>query len=303
MKLYSFSKSSWHVRFFEWLFNENPTYRYKTMCPYFWTYVLIVLFLPLILVVKLFGNAGTRFLSWMKDYRHNRIERIKGNFIMNCCHPNLTPKEAYKLTQSKCWDEYRYYLEYEVEEKVKQLARIELNKIEDEQAEAYKKQQERKRALAEQFDDINNKMSTMRENKLFTYFSYVVVGVICSITLYFLYTLVMMIPFYMIDWPVVGYYSLYITLLLISMFGLVLLFYGLIKYVFTPFFKWLSCIKLPSCGICNTMSPLLNKMKYVLYIFLPIWWLVLGIGKLFAIIGHMIYSTYKKSCPMIEWKD
>ena len=64
--MYKFKTTSWHVKLFEWIFNEDPTKIYKSMCPYFWSFVLILLTLPLIAVVKMFGKAGTAVLNSLR---------------------------------------------------------------------------------------------------------------------------------------------------------------------------------------------------------------------------------------------
>ena len=70
MKLYTFSKNSWHVRFYKWLYDKDPANKFKTMCPYFWTYVLTFITLPIILPIKLFGRyGGNKLLIFLENYR------------------------------------------------------------------------------------------------------------------------------------------------------------------------------------------------------------------------------------------
>jgi hypothetical protein len=255
----------------------------------------------------MFGGAGTRFLSWTKDYKRNKEEKNKQQFLAKCHNPNLTPSEAYKLVTSKCWNEYHYWLEDDRRGVIRHLYHTEYEKRAEEQAIAYGKQQERKRKLNEQYDSVNTKMAEIKDYKAFTYISYVVVALLAAFVLYCFYLLIMLIPFHRIDWPVVGEWVLYMLAAAAIIGGLGVTIYGLVRYVFGPFFRWLSCIKLPSCRLCNGMKNLFANFavvgRYFLYIFLPIWWLILGIGKVGVIIGHMIYSTYKKQCPIIEWKE
>lgn len=306
MKLYSFSKNSWHVEFFKWLFNEDPTQRYKTMCPYFWTYVLILLFLPLILIIKLFGNGGTKFLAWVKDYKENK--RLKSIEYLKtiCSNPNITQAEAYKIVRSKCWDNYRFYLDYDVETNIKELWLEEYYRLEDievqESAKRYAKQQERKREM----EKFSSKVEEYREYAIVKYLSYLFIGAFAVAVLYGFYSLIMLIPFASVPWGDVGFYVLVTIMILVTAGATIGLFYLLVIYVLKPFFQWVSCVKLPKCGVCENIRSWfgwLSYFSYAKYIVLPFWWLILGIGKMFVIIGHMIYSTYKKSCPIIEWKE
>jgi hypothetical protein len=49
--MYKLNKFSWSARFFEWVWNTDVE-KFKSMCPYFWSYVLTLVFLPIILVFK-----------------------------------------------------------------------------------------------------------------------------------------------------------------------------------------------------------------------------------------------------------
>ena len=49
--MYELKTTSVSARFYSWIWKTEIT-KFKTMCPYFWKYILTVLFLPLILVAK-----------------------------------------------------------------------------------------------------------------------------------------------------------------------------------------------------------------------------------------------------------
>jgi len=51
--LYSFSKDAWFVKLYKWLYNTDPTQKYKNMCPFFWTMLITLILLPFIVVLKL----------------------------------------------------------------------------------------------------------------------------------------------------------------------------------------------------------------------------------------------------------
>jgi hypothetical protein len=52
--MYTFSKTSNHVRLFKWFWGVDPTSEYKNMCPYFWSWVATTIIFPIILLWKLF---------------------------------------------------------------------------------------------------------------------------------------------------------------------------------------------------------------------------------------------------------
>jgi hypothetical protein len=275
------------------------------MCPYFWTYVLIFLFIVPILIVKMFGRAGTTFLSWVKDYKYNKERRIVASLEARCSNPNLTEAEAHAIYKSKCYKKYQWDIDYQIKNKIYEMYIREDDRIHvikrQEAHEAYAKAEARK----EKFQSTVTKFETYRENKVVNFITYLFAGslllFIVGVMLYGIYSVGVMVP-----WATVG------TGLLVGLTALaivataVFIIYSLIVYVFKPFFKWVACVKMPNCSLCSGIKRFFGKvvyLKYLLYIFLPLWWVVLGIGKLFAIIGHMVYSTYKKRCPIIEWKE
>lgn len=50
--MYKLNKNSASARFYKWIWGTDVT-DFKTMCPYFWKYVLTIIFLPVILISKL----------------------------------------------------------------------------------------------------------------------------------------------------------------------------------------------------------------------------------------------------------
>lgn len=49
--MYTLNKTSMTSKFYSWVWNKDVT-EFKNMCPYFWGYVLTVIFLPLIILWK-----------------------------------------------------------------------------------------------------------------------------------------------------------------------------------------------------------------------------------------------------------
>ncbi len=112
--MYTFSKSSWHVKLFKWIFDTDPTRTYKSMCPYFWTYVLIFLFFPLVLIVKMFGIYGTKLLNTLRTYKETQREKEVEKFIAKF-NKTLTDKEILSLVFSKCYKNYNYHLDWNLQ--------------------------------------------------------------------------------------------------------------------------------------------------------------------------------------------
>ena len=49
--MYKLNRKSAAVKFYEWVWKTDVT-KFKTLCPYFWKYVLTILFIPIILLCK-----------------------------------------------------------------------------------------------------------------------------------------------------------------------------------------------------------------------------------------------------------
>ena len=292
MKLYTFKKTSWHVRFYTWLFGSNPTHTYKTMCPYFWTYVVVFLTLPLILLVKLFGKAGTRFLNWTKDYKRNRIKRTIDHLAKICGDPNLTPEGAHKIRNSKCWKNHVWDISSELEDRVRDLDSEYIKYLAELNKQKARDAHEKRENLQKRYDEY-------KEAKWFTPVSYIISFGLIGLILFSLGAAIYH-GVQMVNWPAVGAALLYVLAGLAALAVAVGIIYALIKYGIIPFFQWLSCVKLPHCGICDNIKAFFGLFKYV---WMPVKYVLLGIAKLFAIIGSMIYSTYKKQCPMITLED
>jgi hypothetical protein len=87
MKKISLNKNSLHYKFYSWILNTtNPP---KTLCPYFWSYVTIILLIPLILIVKL-----TSILYDLN--KKNKIEKL-----MSMSVEELEKKEKKEIKVTK----------------------------------------------------------------------------------------------------------------------------------------------------------------------------------------------------------
>jgi hypothetical protein len=110
--LYSFSKNAWFVKLYKWLYDVDPTQKYKNMCPMFWAMVITFILLPFMVILKLCGNLSTKFYAWKVKRKQERWEKDKIKFI-EYCNRDLTPKEAYKLYRSNDWSLFSNYITHE----------------------------------------------------------------------------------------------------------------------------------------------------------------------------------------------
>ncbi len=157
----------------------------------------------------------------------------------------------------------------------------------------------REKASYDRKEKITKTYETYKEYKWFTYLSYFISG---SILLMLAASIgyACYIGGSMVNWPIVGDWTIFIFGIIIGLVILIFVIYAIVKYIFGPLINWISCVKLPHCGICENMK---NFFSYFKYIFIPFKYILIGIWKLIAIIGNMIYSTYKKQCPVITWED
>lgn len=51
------SRKSWHAKYYKWVKGYYPTYKFKSLCPYFWTLVFFILCFPLILLWKVITSV------------------------------------------------------------------------------------------------------------------------------------------------------------------------------------------------------------------------------------------------------
>lgn len=266
--LYTFKKTSRHVRIFKWLYGTDPTETFNTMCPYFWSWVFTVFFFPLILFVKLFGKAGNRLVSSMESYKRDRRDAQEKRFVEKCSVEILTDEEAYYLYNSKCWYKFSCGVDYEIRKVIQQQAWKYENSVTD-------KKEARVERRAAQIKEI-------KTSKYFPFVAYTVTTVVLSLIVYTFYSV---------------FYSLFTTYTLDfktlkaagKVAGWVAFIVGaaylIFNYIFLPFAEYLKCVKLPKC-----------KLRFLLLPFIYI-------GKLFVIICDMIYMTYKKACPRITWEE
>jgi hypothetical protein len=268
--LYTFKKNAWHVRFFKWIYNTNPTHEFKTMCPYFWSLVATFLLLPFILIIKLFGKGGTKLLNKLESWKRDKITKTKENFIKKCSKKDLTPEEAHRIYYSKCWNNFYWDLPDEVEDNIYALKNKHLNVLHIEKI--------KKEAKKPKSEPISYK-----ENKLFIALSFIVSFAVIGAILFIMYNAIIeLYSKYTIDWKALKFGVLIIG----SIVAIVWLIVTLV-------------IKIVPC-ICNKIACMRRPSWFKgSVIFKPLIFFFNGI----ALIGNMFYVTYKKSCPIITWEE
>lgn len=107
--MYTFSKKAWYVKLYKWVYCVDPTKSFKTMCPYFWSLVFTILLFPIVLIIKLFGKAGTRFLNYLRKTKERNYQIRKVNFLEKAS-TITTGKEAYLFSKTIDWGEFSHNL-------------------------------------------------------------------------------------------------------------------------------------------------------------------------------------------------
>lgn len=103
--LYDFNKNIWHAKFFEWMWDVNPVYRFKTMCPYFWQFVGSIIILPLIIVVKIINVLFKSLTKWIDNYTDRYADRILRDILEQIKNAK-TNKDYYDIYNSKCFSKF-----------------------------------------------------------------------------------------------------------------------------------------------------------------------------------------------------
>ena len=62
------NKNSWHFKYYSYVVSDNPP---KTLCPYFWTMLLIIVLTPLLLIVWALGLVSEKIIKLI-DYLESK---------------------------------------------------------------------------------------------------------------------------------------------------------------------------------------------------------------------------------------
>jgi len=310
-ELYTFNKRSNHVLFFKWLWGVDPIVRYKTMCPYFWSYAVTILILPFLVLIRLFGTWGQEFNGWLLTYKADQRVKKIAEFKLNVelCK---NAEEAYKLTKTKCWSLFTYELGYTLRDKLEDLAYEhkkvlwEQERIEDDKEyELKKKKTELKKIRVE-------KTTAIKESKIFKVITYIFLGIISLFILYGVFR-VLYILFVLISWSLVFTWIGYILLGLIGVGVVIGVCVFMIKYILKPMMDWLECRTfnfdcMLTRGIGHGFEYIGIAFRYIGMMFQYMWSHCIGpvgrgIGHGVVIFFDTIYNIYKKRCPLITWEE
>lgn len=267
---YEFSKNWWGFRYLKWVYGVDFAKNGQGFCPIFHLLWITCLLIPLVLIIKIFGSAGSSFMNSLRTYSKRQDIKIRDKFVKKYSTAVLTDEQAWKLVLSRCWRKHKGYLGWERYEEIEHQYYSQNRKINQ-------KEFEKKEYRTTQYKN-------MKENKWFPYISYFVTGCVGIIFLYLLYQLIGYIPWNTIDWPYI--WEVIIGLgIIIGFITIVILFF---KYIVGSIINWLDCHE---CKLC--------KIGLGKYIITPFKWL----GKGCILFGNMIYLTYKRACPLMTIKN
>jgi hypothetical protein len=262
--LYDFNSNSNHAKFFEWIWGVVPSIKFKTMCPYFWSYVLTIIFLPVILVYKFIEAL---FRPWMNylDEKGERDAQLYVDKLIAEIEAGITSEDFYKIYESKCFKKYGFqndengiaYLSTDLYDKVymKYVSYRADRKI--------KKQQKQ-----QQIDNF-------KYGSTGTFLTYVMGAIGLALVAWFFYWFV-----HLFTWAEFVEFLIKLGLFLVgcaTLFGV----------------AWGLASVLKRFG-CDTWIRNIVFWRYIGQFFVMIW---KGIKIFFDMIGNL----YRKSCPTIHW--
>lgn len=272
--MYNFNKNSIFTRFFSWIWNVNPSTKYKTMCPYFWSYILTMLFIVVILPIRVLIWLVFQPIYKVLDKQLDKAvdKRIK-NLLINY-EKCISLKDFFDLYNSRCFRNNKYQIDY-------YDRKILYNKVEEYQH-ILKAEKQAKGSFTDNI--IYSKFSK--------YLSYFLSGVILYYIGKFIYWVLHLITMttFLFTLKKVGLFLLIITMGI----GICYLISKFIIYLQTKIScnNWLSKVVFWK-PIGNF---LFNIGLFIADIFLSIW-------TFFGMLIDMIKSFYNKSCPIIHWED
>jgi len=309
--LYTFNKRSNHVQFFKWLWGVDPTERYKTMCPYFWSYVVTILIVPFLIIIRIFGTWGQDFNRWMLTYKQEQRDKKKKEFLENIALCKSS-KEAYKLKKTDCWENYNWDISYDDRKAFHNLARDYEHEMYSKKEAKRERKWELERKKREQREARAEKTQAIKESAIFKWISYSIIGVVGSfLAIIILISLYKIITF--INWLWVLKWLGYVLLGAIGIgiiIGIIMFIY---KYILSPLGHWLECRTFNfDCMLTRGIGTGFNYIgigfEYIGLFFSFIWNNAIGpvgrgIGHGVVIFFDTIHKIYKKQCPIITWEE
>jgi hypothetical protein len=327
---YTFHKNAWHCKLYKWVFGKNPHEVHPTMCPYFWIMVCVFLLLPIVVMIKMTGKGGVKFMESCTTYSRRMKEKREKAYNEKCIEfsKKMTDEQAYRFTHTKLWKKYEYYIDYEVRTEIRNASsrwywHLDEIKTEQNRIEAEKKRIEQDKKWEAEFreKEIKQKSIEVREKRvkaLKESKTSKIIGIIlvCVVLYYFVWLTYICVSAFCnwVRWDWIGYGLLgiaaFVTLGFVS--------YLTFKYIIIPFFKFIYVkickIKLPRVDFSKPFRKIGKFFLFIAKILLKLFRFLKPIGRtivsgfvymidFFKMTKDLIYSTYKKNCPTITWKD
>lgn len=265
--LYDLSAKSNHVKFFKWMWGINPSSAYRTMCPYFWSYIGSIIIFPLIILWKVVVFIAKPIQTAIDVYADKQADEYIQELILRY-NSASTDADFYKLFKSRCYKKYKgklYWNENIDTDKVSNAAYTYESKKE---AESYKRK-----------ESIQKNIDNFKYGSGGTIISYIIGGAILFLIGRFIYWFVHLFTL----GEFVGF---------LKNAGLFLLGFAIFILVFLGF-RYLY-FKIP-CD--NRVRRFFNKIVFWRYI--GEFFIMIGRG--FLMLIDMIGNIYKKNCPTIHW--
>lgn len=327
---YTFSKDAWHCKLFKWCYGVNPPDVFKTMCPYFWSFVGTLFIIPFIAIAKAMkipsksiGEFVSNRVKDCENYKQKRKDkkRVKaeakrqanlneGYLIVKAImeNPDATDEEilkAYNLLKANQvrTGSLRWFMENDLQLMNYYDVRVYIWQFElrVEKARANIKEKEEELAAQKrnyQIEKVDNIIEKLQESKILKWILMIIAeaAIVCIIgaLLYGLYELFagIIIPHLTV---VLGSIALGVLI--------IVLFVGTVFSIYQFFKCWGETIVNGLAWFFNTLENgfvhLLGYCKPLLNIFLIFKYIALG----FVLIGKTIYAIYKQYCPIITWVE
>ncbi len=244
---YTFSKDAWHCKLYKWIYGKEPHKVHPTMCPYFWIMVFTLMppIFSIILIIKLFGKTGTKFLEQLSTYKARRrdkrdeLEKIKIQNWSKDVKENWEKWDEKKLKEiidHKYWDCYTYEFSWRTRDKIKEKYydyQYEKRKLEEQkEEEIYLKKQEKLLLKNLNLPKQEIKQDVIHASKTSKIIGIGFIIIIISLGIWAVFSSISKLSS-IINWKFVGEIFVFV---LGAIIGLVAL-YLLIIYVFYPIFN------------------------------------------------------------------
>ena len=332
---YTFKKDAWHCKLYKWIYGKEPHKVHPTMCPYFWIMV-ISLFPPvfaIILIIKLTGKAGVKFMDSCVTYSKRQREKRIAAFVKYCGDnvEKMSDKEAHKLVRSKLFRTFEYHIEYKVryaiEDKSSSWSRLKRHEEELENSKLAAEQRakndirnaNREKKLKRKQDSIEIRDVQIKEFKESKTSKIIGIGLVIIFIGFVLWAISLsaVAVFMWVNWKWVGYSILAIASVAVFFYVL----YASFRYIITPTLKWIyfqlckiNPPKLPKAPKLKLGKKIRKSASFTVKIFSFLFGWVPHLLRIivqsaiytidfFGMVRDLIGSMYKKNCPRITWVD